>query len=157
VSAFVYLVRAELTGLVKIGATKNPFERVRNLQTGSPDRLNLVATIEFPSLHHAYAAEQKLHKRFSKYRVHGEWFKPDQTLDKFIAQCSSTTQPGEFITARDLAILLRKSLTSVYRMAEKKTIAHVRGEGGLLFPRACVDHYIAARLVPSSDTKQAAA
>jgi excisionase family DNA binding protein len=52
-----------------------------------------------------------------------------------------------FITARELAGLLRKSLKSVYRLADKKAITHVRDSGGLLFPRASVDAYLAARLV----------
>jgi excisionase family DNA binding protein len=62
-----------------------------------------------------------------------------------------------FLTSREVAGLLRKSLKSVYRLADAKAIAHVRDAGNLLFVRSSVNDYIAARFVPSSDTKQVAA
>jgi excisionase family DNA binding protein len=55
-----------------------------------------------------------------------------------------------FITARELAGLLRKSLKSIYRLADKKAITHVRDAGGLLFSRDSVNEYLAARLVPKA-------
>lgn len=59
-----------------------------------------------------------------------------------------------FLTARELAGLLRKtSLKSIYRLAEKNAIAHVRDAGSLLFVRESVNQYIAARFVPAAPVK----
>ncbi len=59
-----------------------------------------------------------------------------------------------FLTARELAGLLRKtSLKSIYRLAEKNAIAHIRDAGGLLFVRKSVDDYIAARFIPAVPVK----
>lgn len=60
-----------------------------------------------------------------------------------------------FITVRELAGLLRKkSLKTVYRLAQKNLIAHIHDTGGLLFVRESVNAYLAARLVPAVPTKQ---
>jgi len=53
-----------------------------------------------------------------------------------------------FITARELAGLLRKSLKSIYRLAKKNQIAHIH-DGGLRFDRKSVEAYLAARLIPA--------
>lgn len=75
----VYFVVGELTGLVKIGSAVDPIDRLRTLQTGSPDRLTLVTTIAGGE-----KAERALHKQFSGSRVHGEWFSPTPDLLAFI-------------------------------------------------------------------------
>jgi hypothetical protein len=63
-----------------------------------------------------------------------------------------------FLTARELAGLLRKSsLKSVYRLAKKNLIAHVHEPGGLLFVRESVNEYIAARFIPAAPAAKAKA
>lgn len=78
---WVYFVRAKTVGLIKIGIAMMPERRLNALQVGSPDRLELVALIR--SRDHR-TLEQGLHGRFSRYRAHGEWFRPEQPLLKFI-------------------------------------------------------------------------
>ena len=54
----------------KIGWTsKDPRDRVRALQTGSPHPLHLVGSVEGTR-----AIEAAAHRRFSDYRMAGEWF-----------------------------------------------------------------------------------
>lgn len=68
----VYLVRSA-NGLFKIGSARNVPHRVRMLQTGSAERLELVLTI--PTKQHTHnALERRLHKRLASQRAHGEWF-----------------------------------------------------------------------------------
>lgn len=55
---------------IKIGFTLGTVEdRLRNLQTAAPELLTLHATI-----YGTTATEADLHRRFSRYRLRGEWF-----------------------------------------------------------------------------------
>ena len=77
--SFVYFISGG--GLIKIGVTINPKQRLSALQIGSPLPLCLLAVMPGgPSL------EADLHKRFQGLRVHGEWFHPDSLLTDFIEQ-----------------------------------------------------------------------
>lgn len=72
----VYFVQPERGGLVKIGfTTKSVPERVRELQTGCPDKLVVLATEDGGE-----SKEAELHEEFADLRVVGEWFKPDVRL-----------------------------------------------------------------------------
>lgn len=63
----VYLVQG--AGMLKIGTSGSVRDRVAAMQSGSPVRLHLLATI--PGGH---KVERAMHRRFSQYRRHGEWF-----------------------------------------------------------------------------------
>jgi len=68
---FVYFIRAEMTGLIKIGWATNPAVRLHNMQLQCPDILILEA--KFPG---SGLDERKLHARYAGARKHGEWFAP---------------------------------------------------------------------------------
>ncbi len=55
---------------VKIGFSKNPEQRIKNLQTGNSRRLGLMGWIECEG----QSFERCLHKKFERYRIEGEWF-----------------------------------------------------------------------------------
>lgn len=65
--AHTYVIAADGLGLVKIGITNDPENRVKVLQTGQPMELHLLWSVEG-------AYEVALHKRFEEYRTRGEWF-----------------------------------------------------------------------------------
>ncbi|MFJ8855661.1 GIY-YIG nuclease family protein [Streptomyces sp. NPDC102437] len=67
--ARVYLIGSAASTLVKIGWSDNPERRLRDLQTGSPLPLQLLAVFEGGAV-----VEAKLHRRFADKRRHGEWF-----------------------------------------------------------------------------------
>lgn len=71
----VYFIRAESSGLIKIGKANNPVSRLKAIQTGSTEKLTLIAYT--PGSH---AEEKALHRRFASRRRHGEWFEPDDEL-----------------------------------------------------------------------------
>lgn len=75
----VYFIQAT-NGMVKIGIASDPHGRLRALQTGSPLRLRLLATI--PNC--GPETEADLHSRFAEHRAHGEWFLPAAALLDFI-------------------------------------------------------------------------
>jgi hypothetical protein len=67
-------------GLVKIGYTKGDVEvRLAALQTGSPVRLAVLATVDG-----GRQEELRLHECFARSRAHGEWFWPSQEIRDFI-------------------------------------------------------------------------
>lgn len=68
---FVYAVKDE-QGRIKIGISKNPENRVRNLNIGNADKLELVYTKK--SNGGGYSSEVEAHKRAKQHRIHGEWF-----------------------------------------------------------------------------------
>lgn len=56
-------------GPIKIGIAINPEGRFRQIQANCPYRLRLLGTVPGTN-----GDERKLHTRFAKSRLHGEWF-----------------------------------------------------------------------------------
>ncbi len=79
----LYFIRAggfvdddfDRTCIVKIGLAKDPKKRLRQLQTGNPQRLTLMHWEEVPEKQ-ARAIERAFHAAFAPWRLHGEWFAP---------------------------------------------------------------------------------
>jgi hypothetical protein len=66
----VYFIQDTVTLTIKIGfCLKNPEKRLAALQTGNSNLLRLFGHIAGSSLH-----EKLLHKRFTEFRLSGEWF-----------------------------------------------------------------------------------
>jgi T5orf172 domain len=76
-SGYVYVMQAEmrpgeLAGPIKIGYSRHPVGRMKDLQTGSPLPLVLAAQIAGPP-----ELEGRLHRKLHDRRLHGEWFDAD--------------------------------------------------------------------------------
>jgi hypothetical protein len=71
---------------VKIGVSKHPEKRLKDLQTSNPYRLKLIGKHMAQNERAAYAIEKKTHKAFKKYRRSGEWFfnAPVDEIQKYI-------------------------------------------------------------------------
>ena len=69
-SGFVYVLR-RADGEVKIGTTKNPPQRLRNLQTGSSLPLSFAYVAATGS---AARIEQGAIELMRRFRLHGDWF-----------------------------------------------------------------------------------
>ena len=81
---YVYLIRGN-DGKYKIGISKHPRQRLRENQTGNPDRLTVIDIYESEN---AYKIETALHNRFSHVRNVGEWFDLTVTEEvNFIKYC----------------------------------------------------------------------
>lgn len=66
----IYLIEAVGAFALKVGFTSGPLEkRLRDLQTGSPHELRLVA-----SQSGSKSDERALHETLEDYRIRGEWF-----------------------------------------------------------------------------------
>lgn len=83
----VYFIRSPTA--VKIGTTNDAARRLRVLQTSHPEDLVLAATA--PG---GRSLEAEYHKRFSKYRLRGEWFDPHPDILAEISRLN-TEQGGK--------------------------------------------------------------
>ena len=76
--SYVYLMKSSATGYLKIGTSHKPAERAIKLQTGNGGKITIISLIRGgPTL------EKRLHKMFSDYRKHGEWFEDDPRIIEF--------------------------------------------------------------------------
>jgi len=67
----IYLIENLETGQIKIGRSLNPHKRVKQLQTGSCHKLNLVRIYDVES---DLSVERRLHSMLWESRKRGEWF-----------------------------------------------------------------------------------
>lgn len=65
----IYVIGEHRQGVVKIGRSADPLDRLANLQTSSPTRLVLLACFDGDQLE-----ERALHALFADRRLSGEWF-----------------------------------------------------------------------------------
>lgn len=88
----VYFIRCCIVGTgqevgpIKIGVSNNPKKRMNDLQTSNPFRLEIVESVEFQNERQAFALEKKIHHKFRKKRLRGEWF-CSSVLDDALAMC----------------------------------------------------------------------
>jgi uncharacterized protein YeeX (DUF496 family) len=64
---------------VKIGRSKNPEKRLKQLSTGSPYKLEIIKKIRGNE-----NLEREIHDKFSHLRMNGEWFELTDELSEFI-------------------------------------------------------------------------
>jgi hypothetical protein len=71
---YVYAIREKGTGNIKLGISVDPERRLRDLQTGNSNELELVAYVKAKN---RFADETALHKKASGHHIRGEWFSQD--------------------------------------------------------------------------------
>lgn len=80
---WTYFIQSEGGGPIKIGfTTREPEQRLLQLQTGAPTKLRIVGLIPCNR-------EKELHKKFAKHHSHGEWFNPAKQVISFIEKEAS--------------------------------------------------------------------
>jgi hypothetical protein len=75
---YVYAIQEE-GGAVKIGISRDPEQRLKQLQTGNSKKLTLVAVRKAEN---RYADEKHLHNLSKPYLVRGEWFDVNGELER---------------------------------------------------------------------------
>ena len=92
----VYIVRTKSSGYLKIGFTEGSISwRIKALQTGSPDPIELVCWFEGTR-----QQEAQLHKQFASASFgNGEWFTPTPELLEFIQSKIESGSHGESLAA----------------------------------------------------------
>ena len=91
----IYFIKAQSN--VKIGYAADPLKRLKELQTGNPYKLKLVATM--PG---CFKTESAIHEVYKKYKRTGEWFKYDGALKWAIVAITDIGNPYPVIDIRSL-------------------------------------------------------
>jgi predicted GIY-YIG superfamily endonuclease len=86
----IYLIRSKETGDYKIGISKHPQKRLKQLQTGNSSELELITSYDSE---YASRIETTLHNIYSHLKKEGEWFELSLTeaMD-FRSKCIDTEQ-----------------------------------------------------------------
>lgn len=74
---------------------------MRELQTGSPDRLTVLIEVRYDRSLDAYTMERRLHREYGTDRATGEWFEPTEGLLREVAglQAIQTAQSRRILEA----------------------------------------------------------
>jgi hypothetical protein len=83
-SNYVYYVGTTDSDVVKVGISRNPWSRVKDLQTGSAHKFELLTILKTDS-----RSEFGIHKFFAKTRLNGEWFSRCNALNSLISKTKS--------------------------------------------------------------------
>lgn len=75
----IYFIQQGKTGPIKIGYSNNVNERIKSLQSASPEKLVLLGYINGTR-----KQEQLIHRFFHKYQMEGEWFTPAPRVLNYI-------------------------------------------------------------------------
>lgn len=78
----VYFIEADGVA-VKIGFTHDVVRRIRVMQIDCPHRLYVIGAMKA-----GYQIESKLHKKFRRYRIRGEWFNLAPEILEYIRENS---------------------------------------------------------------------
>lgn len=68
---YIYVIQEEVSKAFKIGISKNPEVRLKQLQTGNSSKLSLIYKAK---ANNRFKDELELHKLFEEYKLQGEWF-----------------------------------------------------------------------------------
>ena len=99
----IYFIRNGEDGPIKVGYTEDNAEyRLKSLQTGNPDELTLLGEI-----YGSKDDERKIHKKFEKHKLRGEWFNPENDLLSFI---SNKIEKADLMEINTQLIKIRHSL-----------------------------------------------
>ena len=85
----IYFIQASITGLIKIGHTRDLKERFKAIESICSEKIYIIKTTPGD-----LSAEHKLHIDFSHLRDHSEWFHPGKDLLKYIANVKTLTMPS---------------------------------------------------------------
>ena len=78
--SYVYFI-TDGHGHIKIGKADDTYQRLKELQTGNPYKLSFLLTVMLDSVSDAFDLEQRLHSKFSEYRMEGEWFEAEPVME----------------------------------------------------------------------------
>jgi len=76
---YVYVAKEQVSGRYKIGISKNPEQRIKQLNTGNPEQLILIHS--YLATEQKYQSEVLAHSLFNQDRLKGEWFKSTINLE----------------------------------------------------------------------------
>jgi hypothetical protein len=92
----VYFITAREVGMVKIGCAYDPFDRLKGLQCGCPNKLTLEAFVKG-----SHKREREIHQLLKKHRVRGEWFTLSPEIEAIIKEAALPSRLKSLASRRD--------------------------------------------------------
>jgi hypothetical protein len=86
---------------LKIGYSVDPPSRIKHLDTGAPDGIELIGVIPAPRGRRDEAA---LHERFAQYHHRNEWFLATRELGTAIAELIDSARPSSALTVHTVTL-----------------------------------------------------
>jgi hypothetical protein len=105
----IYFIHDRISRAVKIGVSNNPADRLGTLQTGNPNRMELLGHIRGDE-----RDEARLHQQFAEYKVGGEWFKDDQHVMDTIQKLLEPVPRSSDSIIKGLSEALKEALIWLY-------------------------------------------
>lgn len=109
----VYFIRCNSTGLVKIGASDNPWSRLSKIQSDNPGELQMLAIAgggrEF---------EAAVHRMFKPDHVRGEWFRMSPDLAAYLRTLPAVIKPKRSLLTLEGTALGDRDLASTLGIAQ---------------------------------------
>jgi hypothetical protein len=95
----VYLLKSDYTGFYKIGVSKNPTKRVKQLLTGSSENIAIIHIFETDIPH---KVESTLHNYYSLHKVNREWYDlPIEIHFDFLEICAKIEKNLKIVLGND--------------------------------------------------------
>lgn len=85
----LYIIGNVQQNICKIGVSKNPSKRLKQIQTGCPFKVSILAYVE----HLGRDSEKEMHKRYKGDRMQGEWFRINDEIRSIIGEKSKPKKP----------------------------------------------------------------
>ena len=94
-NGFIYFIRMDKIGPIKVGFAKNVIERIVQLQTGNPYQLNILAY---------YAGNENDEKQIQYLlrdsNIRGEWFHPTEKVLQYVDMAKEMQAKDDIDTAK---------------------------------------------------------
>lgn len=74
---YVYAIKETESGRIKLGISRDPYARLKQMQTGNSQRLQLLA---YRKASNRFQDEAAIHAKNAQYHIRGEWFSESATL-----------------------------------------------------------------------------
>lgn len=94
---YVYFIADNSMDRVKVGFSKNPWARLKGLQTGSSKKLSIICHVRTTKV-----SESEIHRLMGEYKISGEWF----ALSGVVEDCVKLIKSGDIKDADDLERML---------------------------------------------------
>lgn len=116
---YVYCIRNDDAGAVKIGFSKSPHRRLAELQTASPSALRLISVI--PAF---FEYESVMHEMMQDRRLHGEWFKDTDHYASTLMAETSAVLASMGVTVQSVRAVASPATSSQPRTSSRAVFAH---------------------------------
>jgi len=105
--SFVYLIYDKDRNAVKIGKANNIQQRLSDLQTGNPTKLEVLSSIECESSKQAEQLESELQQQYTDLHILNEWFHYDKEAFKELITSGIDFTPRK---TREPLVVIRNTL-----------------------------------------------